>query len=302
MATTQYTVPPSLASPTLFQHHAGVQYNPGPAQPANATTSPSSSISPPSPRSAYLAAHLQPQAQIRQPKTPLYIPAVLRPTEKPTRNSPPKSGKASLDGERGQALPADRVNNLKTAETSISRVTTEDWNDDALGKVTGPPTRDHWKVRRYFAAVGFLSLHRSACLFCSFCKCFPTPPFLLPVSQHCFSPYRSRSRGRTSTKTRPIVIFLSPPQHNLNQHISDDASALGEDLRPQSDPLDWHCATGLPAAAPACGGLVHARLERAPTSVRGAHVWLTYSFHFTSNHGGSYYATTPRRTLHRVQI
>ena len=85
--------------------------------------------------------HLIPP-QLRPPKSPLYVPAALRPTERPIKQSPmtpPKSLHGSLDSleETGfddtvgvdGAPPFDMV-----------------FPEEELGDVTGPPNKDHWKV------------------------------------------------------------------------------------------------------------------------------------------------------------
>ncbi|KAF2104594.1 FYVE-domain-containing protein [Rhizodiscina lignyota] len=144
--TAQYSNAPPLASPPLFGHYynGGVQFNPN--QPSTNASSPSSSISPPSPSAQYMPGPVGSNPQLRQAKAPLYIPAVLRPTQNPIRNSPPKDGsRPSFESHDGVRAPAERLGTSGSFESGISRVITEEWSDDALGKVTGPPTRDHWK-------------------------------------------------------------------------------------------------------------------------------------------------------------
>lgn len=102
-------------------------------------------ISPTSPRmDTYLKYQLPNQVrQLRPPKSPMYVPAALRPTERPGRQAPmtpPKSLHGSLDSleeagfegtMRGDgAPPLDLV-----------------FPEEDLGEVTGPPNKDHWKVR-----------------------------------------------------------------------------------------------------------------------------------------------------------
>jgi len=93
---------------------------------------------------------MQPRVtQIRPPKSPLYVPAVLRPTEKPIRQSPPKNGQPTKYGSP-ESL-SDGIGQTQTNEgpvPGVTRVVTEEWNEEALGVVTGRPSRDHWKVRQ----------------------------------------------------------------------------------------------------------------------------------------------------------
>jgi hypothetical protein len=83
--------------------------------------------------------------QLRPQKTPLYVPAVLRPTEFPAKQSPmtpPKSLHGSLDSLEGADV--DAV--VSAARTDLDLAMHGDWiEDEELGNVTGPPNREHWK-------------------------------------------------------------------------------------------------------------------------------------------------------------
>lgn len=88
--------------------------------------------------------------QTRPPAPSQYRPAVLRPTERPARHfplTPPQSSSNSLDSMRG-AEPPMPLSRQSTADSAIFDAMGEGrWlGDHALGKVTGTPTRDHWKV------------------------------------------------------------------------------------------------------------------------------------------------------------
>ncbi|KAL9087386.1 MAG: hypothetical protein Q9165_006683 [Trypethelium subeluteriae] len=86
--------------------------------------------------------HARPQ-QIRPQKSPLYVPAVYRPTERPVRQpvTPPAGAETSFDLSRSPA--AQRA----AGEASgLARIVTDEWNEAALGKVTGLPTKNHWKT------------------------------------------------------------------------------------------------------------------------------------------------------------
>jgi hypothetical protein len=75
----------------------------------------------------------------------MYVPAVLRPTEKPARQSPPKRG--------GQPTVTDQedTEEVEGDTSSVRRVVTEEWNETRLGEVMGPPSRNHWKVSYTFS-------------------------------------------------------------------------------------------------------------------------------------------------------
>ncbi|KAF1811708.1 hypothetical protein P152DRAFT_368065, partial [Eremomyces bilateralis CBS 781.70] len=97
--------------------------------------------------------HLQlPLRKGRQLKSPLYVPAVLRPTERPVRHSPPKDGNSS-DGSPPKSAGASSPESARerrdtggSLESHLSRPVDDEF-EETLGTVTGPPTRDHWKVR-----------------------------------------------------------------------------------------------------------------------------------------------------------
>lgn len=120
------------------------------------STPPSNNVSP-SNHSTYIHAR-----QVRQPKQPLYIPAVYRPTEislsRQASLTPPRSANNSVDSNNdapkfdlpsSPPLSPDDASETSFApwgSASISRVVTDEWNEDVLGSVTGAPTRNHWKV------------------------------------------------------------------------------------------------------------------------------------------------------------
>ena len=108
--------------------------------------SPASSASPTSPRmNELIQRHApNPYKQLRPLKSPLYVPAVLRPTEHfSSPATPPKSQHGSLDSLKD----AERDAQLEAAQAELDFETLHTgWLDeDDLGDVTGPPTKEHWK-------------------------------------------------------------------------------------------------------------------------------------------------------------
>ena len=113
-------------------------------------------VSPTSPRNpsqlSYLPLHTR---QLRPPKSPLYVPAVLRPTERPVRQSPltpPRSVHGSLDSldgaEAGRPLSRRSTGDSMMKKAGIGRLVEGGWTGESgVGAVTGVPTREHWKVR-----------------------------------------------------------------------------------------------------------------------------------------------------------
>ena len=85
---------------------------------------------------------------IRPRKTPLYVPAVYRPTERPGRQQlTPVLGMESSFESTGS--PVEQRGSGEVS--SLGRIVNDEWNEAALGKVTGLPTKNHWKVsERHF--------------------------------------------------------------------------------------------------------------------------------------------------------
>lgn len=157
MATDFATAPAFAAHPAPHYqlYGQGTGYSP-----INSATATPSNVSPTSTHTATTLSQLHLQSrQLRPPKTPLYVPAVLRPTEKPVRHSPPKSaGPSGLEGDGPAGIRRHATNG--SIGSTISRIVSDEWNE-VLGAVTGPPTRNHWKVRSPFPSrlrcfVGFL--------------------------------------------------------------------------------------------------------------------------------------------------
>jgi hypothetical protein len=124
--------------------------------------------SPPSPRTvANFPAHSQHAPPIRPLKTPIYVPAALRRTEKPGRQSPPKidSANHTPTGSFNASGSTSQVAGDVTPISPISRIATEDWNsiyDNApLSPVAGPITKNHWQV--CFFPLHFPCLPRHYC-------------------------------------------------------------------------------------------------------------------------------------------
>lgn len=147
MATAFAPQPQAIHSPTHFGQPTYQQNS----------TPPSNNVSPTS-HTSYLHAR-----QVRQPKQPLYIPAVYRPTEvsvsRQNSLTPPRSANSSVDRNTVDPIKFNMPNSPPISpdedsersfapwgQTSISRVVSDEWNEEALGVVTGAPTRNHWKV------------------------------------------------------------------------------------------------------------------------------------------------------------
>jgi hypothetical protein len=129
----------------------------GHPSPSNSTANTPANSSPTSPQMSSAALVYPSQSrQIRPPKAPLYVPAVLRPTERPTKSSsssknaspitPPRSVHGSLDSLNEDPAPVCR----QTTIHSVKAAADEAIKNELLGEVTGVPTREHWKVSLFF--------------------------------------------------------------------------------------------------------------------------------------------------------
>lgn len=121
--------------------------------PINSATATPNNASPTSPRVQVPAPHLPAHTrQLRPPKSPLYVPAVLRPTDPPRRVArqspltPPQSSNSSFDNlENARTL--SRRSTGDSGKFGLGAITEAEWSTEGLGKVTALPTREHWKVR-----------------------------------------------------------------------------------------------------------------------------------------------------------
>ncbi|KAI9793741.1 MAG: hypothetical protein M1833_000687 [Piccolia ochrophora] len=197
-----YTSPPSQQ----IHLYGGQQLSPISSASATPTNT-----SPKDTRSSTALPHLPLQTrQLRPPKSPMYRPAVLRPTERPAKPSPltpPHSSSNSIDSLTDAASPqlSRRSTGESTTKMSLGRVEESDWMGlDNLGEVQGPPTKDHWKpdssasscdaalCDKYFS----LFERRHHCRRCGNIFCAAHTPFLVPIDHHArFHPDGVHSRS-----------------------------------------------------------------------------------------------------------
>ncbi|KAJ5259595.1 Zinc finger FYVE-like protein [Penicillium angulare] len=183
----------------------------GHPSPTNSNTTTPSNNSPTSPRLTTASLHQLPlqSRQLRPPKGPLYVPAALRPTERPQKSSPitpPRSVHGSLDSLSEEAAePISRRSTMESRSSGISKVAKNEWmKTEHLGEVTGLPTRDHWKAdsaspncdsptcRSSFG----LFLRRHHCRHCGHVFCSSHTPHIVPLDQEArFHPDGGPSRA-----------------------------------------------------------------------------------------------------------
>lgn len=138
-----YTIPTTNKA----GHTYGPNRNPSPASSTSPATSPHN-ISPTSPRfHNYMHPPPNPHKQLREQRKPLYVPAVLRPTEFPKASgsvTPPKSVHGSLDSLDSRAELDQAIDGRD--QWPFEGIGGDGIDEEELGEVTGPPGREHWKV------------------------------------------------------------------------------------------------------------------------------------------------------------
>ncbi|KAL1979643.1 hypothetical protein VTN96DRAFT_5405 [Rasamsonia emersonii] len=207
---THTTTPTQTITTTTAAGQISVYGHPTPN--TSATNTPANN-SPTSPRMTTAAGYQLPlqSRQIRPPKTPLYVPAALRPTERPQKPAPPtppRSVHGSLDSlnecDSSSAAMSRQVTSEST-KSAISKLAEDAWmREEHLGEVTGAPKRDHWKAdsasqtcdsptcRAFFG----LFLRRHHCRHCGHVFCAAHTPHVVPLDQDArFHPDGTPSRA-----------------------------------------------------------------------------------------------------------
>jgi len=139
-------VQPFTASPSQYSLYNSQSQQ---ISPVNSATPTPNNASPTSPRTTappFLPAHTR---QLRPPKSPLYVPAVLRPTDPPKRATraspltPPSSNHSSFDSvENGSP---SRRSTGDSGKFSLGGISEIECSTEGLGRVTGLPTREQFK-------------------------------------------------------------------------------------------------------------------------------------------------------------
>lgn len=184
--------------------------------------------------------------QFGKGKSSTYLPAVLRATE------PPKSVK--IDPEQPPPSPMSPVESIKsfwkngspkssTFESSFKLPSDSVFNLEGLGKVTGPPTRVHWKPDELSKHCDLPSAHctrtfsvfwrRHHCRRCGLIFCHLHSLYTVPLDQDAnFHPLGSLSRvcGRCLAQWNTwIERHSSAAKENrgyINDHIKLEQSTL----------------------------------------------------------------------------
>ncbi|KAI9892730.1 MAG: hypothetical protein M1814_001150 [Vezdaea aestivalis] len=237
--------------------------------PTNSLSTAASSTSPDTPKNinselmAGLPAHAR---QLNPPRTALYVPAVLRPTERSNRQfppTPPQSNNASVDnlddlGSR-QLARVSTAESTRSRKFGLGRVQEDDFvAEEKWAKVTGPPSKDHWQpdtstksctippCRKTFT----LTERRHHCRRCGNIFCAEHSTFNLPLDQdarfhpdglysracdHCWSDYKewelrrnSRSNSDVSSKTPATPVVGIARAHGMGEDGSVGSAGAGK--------------------------------------------------------------------------
>jgi hypothetical protein len=276
---TDFAMPVQQFTPSPSQY---TLYNSQQTSPINSATGTPNDTSPTSPRTGpppHLPAHTR---QLRPPKSPLYVPAVLRPTDPPrrvTRSSPltpPQSMHNSFD-DLDNARTLSRRSTADSGKFGLGQITEAEWSSEGLGKVTALPTREHWKAdsessvcdeptcTRYFTYF----TRRHHCRRCGNIFCDLHSVWMIPLDQdanyhpkgtrsraceHCCSDYRAwrvarssrsnseSSHGEPDTPTTPTVNCAAKPRTSMGSVFGQKNQGTPESLG-ASVPRDWHWST-----------------------------------------------------------
>ncbi|KAI9808097.1 MAG: hypothetical protein M1825_004554 [Sarcosagium campestre] len=265
------------SAPTSQVHLYGGQQ----LSPVNSAQATPIDASPKEARSSEYPIFVNQTRQIRPPKCPLYRPAVLRPTERSLKQSPPTpphSSSNSIDSLKDNSSP-QTISRRSTSDSSIKMgrglVYESDWMGyDSLGKVTGPPTRDHWKPdSRAFdcdAAMCSRSFNlferRHHCRRCGNVFCASHTPFLIPLDHHarfhpdglhsracdhCWTDYKEWETARCNrSNSMGLGDELPTPTVTIAGSVTGSLAGLGREHGDQkvgsvagSVPRDWTWST-----------------------------------------------------------
>ena len=212
----------SISQPQQIHHNCYNHHNHHQMSPANSQPPTPINISPISLRNPALFPNMpHVTRQLRPPKSPMYIPAVLRPTERPQRHSPltpPRSlhgSTDSLDGAHGghASKPPSRhgtTNELERHSSSGSSGSIREievasqQQESAWGQVTGPPSRAHWKLDENAEICDDVECRKSFnfferrhhCRKCGHVFCNTHSAYTVPLDQHAeFHPEGLPSRA-----------------------------------------------------------------------------------------------------------
>lgn len=217
MANSKYYMNPQSgpSPPETFQYGKNTSIGP------TSQTPPSNNISP---TNYHANANIR---QLRQPRQPLYIPAALRPNDRLARptdipgrprapDTPPASKDSSFDSVRSDSASAIEVapgmplggqgeQDIDSLRRGLSRAASENYSEEELGDVTGPPSTAHWKPDEssnscYICSESFTwFFRRHHCRRCGNLVCDKHIKYSVPLDQNA----RYHPQGMTSKACKP---------------------------------------------------------------------------------------------------
>ncbi|MCJ1352886.1 MAG: hypothetical protein MMC33_002870 [Icmadophila ericetorum] len=237
--------------------------------PANSMSPTPTNISPTSPRNTLDPNYPFATVQLRPPKSPMYVPAVLRPTERPPRPTPltpPRSVHGSTESLEPQVKSSSRTSTSDGKRQDVGQVVEiEDASISDLSSVTGPPTRDHWKpdanatvcdapvCQKYFS----LFERRHHCRHCGHVFCNSHSHYTVPLDQdaefhpsgtesrackHCWNRYQEwqATRSRKNSVGSATTSITGTPIIGIGMGNRNDD---GPNETQNSVPKDWNWST-----------------------------------------------------------
>lgn len=192
--------------------------------------------------------------QLRQPRQPLYVPAALRPTDKPTArptdipnrprapDTPPASQDSSFDSGRiaspaaidfgmSTTFSGQADNDTDSLRRGLSRAASESFSEEDLGEVTGTPTTAHWKPDESSSSCFICNesftwfFRRHHCRRCGNLVCDNHIKFSVPLDQNA----RYHPQGTTSKACKPCFdgwkVVRKLQQHSRANSIAESSNS-----------------------------------------------------------------------------
>lgn len=191
---------------TQYNNTSPIQYsmysNTSQISPISSATATPQGSSPTSPRSSlsHAAVHTR---QLRPLKSPLYVPAVLRPNQ-PSRKI--KTNPLTPDSTQGsfESAGLSRSDSGDSGKWGLGMIVETEWSVKDLGEVTDVPSKDHWKPDSEATLCDAASCTRTFSYFtrrhhcrrCGNIFCDAHSPYLIPLDQNAsFHPFGHPSRA-----------------------------------------------------------------------------------------------------------
>ncbi|KAL8994701.1 MAG: hypothetical protein Q9169_005404 [Polycauliona sp. 2 TL-2023] len=269
-----YTTPPN--SHGVHAIHNGLQQ----LSPSDSATNTPTDQSPLSTNPSNFSAF--PGRQLRPPKSPMYVPAALRPTERPHRAvplTPPRSLHGSTDSLEGiGSRPVSRrstastrkrltLNQVAEDETSLPNDDNEE-DDSDLPPVEGTPSRTHWKPDSNAPICDAPTCHKSFNLFerrhhcrhCGHVFCNSDSQYKTPLDhnaefhpegalsrtcQHCWDRYRLWRAQRSSRNNSLTSVATAMPMGTAipGRAGGGNGTEVHKGSVANSLPRDWNWST-----------------------------------------------------------